>query len=324
LDTYPFLETLKHLPELVKLLQGLVESTIGAVVLAIYLLIYVFNKIPHLAVIQSWKKKKEERTKALEAYMTDEDADTSVKAIIRDQRDARHFELATGIHAEKKWRDGLVDLHTRSNATWLEMKRAWRYMDFDPSGALQIRKFTSWDKFDAGYNIAMAACLVIGAALVFILAASSAHGMMAPAPATSNVAPAQTTGTASALRANGTAALAGKAGTVTTVQNPVMTVLFWILFSFALFGSGIWAAAQNLPMKAAKKIQREAGAYKASAVTADAATATNAAAAAGPAVVVAAAAAPADVADVPVGAGDGAGTPEGSGHVRSAPPVTAS
>lgn len=165
------LKSVQTLPQLVMAFEALAATTVGAMVLAIFLFIYLLTKVPQLALVQSMQKKKAERRTLLEEYLANPSRDPSCEAVVKDQRDGQIFEIATGINAEKKWRDGLVDLHNRSNVTWLEMRRAWRYMDFEGANVLQIRKFTGWVRAEKYYNYFMALGFVMMGTFTFILAA---------------------------------------------------------------------------------------------------------------------------------------------------------
>jgi uncharacterized integral membrane protein len=202
----------KSLPELVKLLETMVSSTLGAITLAAVLFGYLLTKIPQLALIQSMQKKKEEQKKMLEEYLANPSSDASCVAVLKDQRDGRMFEVATGINAGKKWRDGLVDLQNRKDITWLEMRRAWRYMELVGS-EVKIRSFTKWDKAEERYNYFMAFVFVIMATFTFILA---------------------------------------------SIQQPSLYVLLAFLVSGVLIALAVWAIAQTLPIRAARKIESKA------------------------------------------------------------------
>jgi hypothetical protein len=164
-----FIKILQSLPELVKTLEALASTTVGAIILAVVFFGYLLTKIPQLALIQSMQKKKEEQKKLLEEYLVNSSSDPSCVAVLKDQRDGRIFEVATGINAEKKWRDGLVDLHNRTDVTWLQMRRAWRYMELAGT-ELKIRPLTGWDRTEEVYNYIMAFFFFIMGTFTIILA----------------------------------------------------------------------------------------------------------------------------------------------------------
>ncbi|HZX31558.1 MAG TPA: hypothetical protein VFF03_09420 [Rhodocyclaceae bacterium] len=209
-------EAIQHVPPLVDAVMGLLQTPTGFGVLLVFFTWLVINKdFSHL--FQIFERKEKRRAEHLDLYVSKPElADTEAFKVLSDLRDAYYFKMATGIYAEKKLRQALIDLHGRTShkISWGQIRRAFPYIEPANNGEVVIRKLTTFEKIGYWYNQAIGYGSLLSAAVLWSLFFLSSP---------------KTTGSI----------VWGLAGTFAPV-----------LFAMFVF-------AQNWPVGAAKRIQRE-------------------------------------------------------------------
>ena len=145
----------KSIPEFMKALTDVMETPYGWIVLAVILIWFFLNKdLSRFLNIFETKEKK--RLDKLEVYVNNKEAANSeALEVIKDLRDAHYFKVATGIYAEKRLRDSLINLHKKTSHTinWVNIKRAMPYIDADSTSTVSIRDQSRSEQFGYFYNL---------------------------------------------------------------------------------------------------------------------------------------------------------------------------
>ncbi len=81
-------------------------------------------------------------------------SDEPTQATIADIRDAWYFHASTGIYAESKLRNSLIDLHRKTSyrVSWKVIRRAREFLSVGDDGAVAVRNFTLADRVELWLN----------------------------------------------------------------------------------------------------------------------------------------------------------------------------
>jgi len=160
---------IENVPALITAAKDLWSTPAGAGVVILIVFIGLFYKIAQHPLFQSLMSQREARLKKLDAYLESASPNKSCMAVAADIRDALVFQAATGIYAEEKQRKGLVRLRDNAGASWLDMKRAQRFIDYSTS-PLSMKKLKVLDHVGYWWNVAMMWSFVVMAAVVLVAA----------------------------------------------------------------------------------------------------------------------------------------------------------
>ncbi|WP_257292716.1 hypothetical protein [Endozoicomonas sp. ONNA1] len=169
-DANSFTETIQSIPEILSALSDVLSTPLGwLIVLGLFLWLIVNKDFSHLFDLAERKKKNQLRD--IETYVTNKDAacDDSM-SVIKDFRDAYYFKVATGIYAEQKLRESLIELHriTSNTISWVDIRRAISFILVDENKNIKVRDFNWFEKFSYYYNFFVAFLFGFTAILVLI------------------------------------------------------------------------------------------------------------------------------------------------------------
>ena len=88
-----------------------------------------------------------QKLSTLQALLEEKGASGKTKDLLQEQINCIAFKYATGIKAERKLREEIINLHEKANGrlTYLDLRRAYRYLCLDKYGSLKIRKIQKLD-----------------------------------------------------------------------------------------------------------------------------------------------------------------------------------
>jgi hypothetical protein len=175
------IETVKSIPELMNALAEVVQTPYGWIPLALIILWFVVNK-DFLLFLRFHSEKEKKKLDEIEKYLSDKDnVDPISQEVFVDIRTSRYFKVATGIHAEKKMRDALIDLHknTSSNISWTTIRRALSLLKFKEDNSIEILKPNKIQTLGKYYNLSIGWLFVAFSAAIFLtMIASAKSGLL--------------------------------------------------------------------------------------------------------------------------------------------------
>ncbi len=156
------------LPATLQTIRELVLTPLGTWLLALVVFGFLVVKAPQVPVVQWLIRFKLTRLDWLKEHAANTTDDIFCKEVVGDIRDAMIFERATGIYAERNWRQGLVELHNMTGVSWITIRRARRYMRMELDNKIHIRPLKFIDHLGAWLNATMAWILMGFATFLFI------------------------------------------------------------------------------------------------------------------------------------------------------------
>lgn len=158
---------IENVPALIAVARDLWSTPTGAGAVMFVICIALAYKLAQHPLFQSFMSQRDARLKTLEAYLESASPNKSATGVVAEVRDALIFQVATGIYAEEKQRKGLVRLRENANATWLDMKRAHRFIDYS-TNPLSMKKLKWTDTVGYWWNVFMMWVFVALAAIVLV------------------------------------------------------------------------------------------------------------------------------------------------------------
>lgn len=137
-----------------------------ALILASFFWLVRHNSLSDLVEVFGFKERK--RLQQLEAYIENSEiADPIALDALKTIRDAFYFKIATGLYAEKAYRDNLIELHERtsSSVTWKTIRLAKSYIEPD---CKSVKKIGFLGVIERIFYIISGFLMLIIAALLFI------------------------------------------------------------------------------------------------------------------------------------------------------------
>lgn len=147
-------EAIQNLPPLLNSLSGLFNSPISLIVI-IAIAIWLLIKTDFSHIFDLLERKDKKRAEQLDLYVSKPElADDEAVKVLRDLRDAHYFKLATGIYAEKSFRNALIRLHTNLShlVGWTTIRRTLPYIEVTKDGVVSVRELRFIDKIECGFN----------------------------------------------------------------------------------------------------------------------------------------------------------------------------
>lgn len=162
-------EALKNLGTLVETVIALLQTPEGWVLITGLFVWLILNKdISHL--FDFFERGEKNKLARIDEYISKAElSDAEMMKVIRDSRDAHYFKFTTGIYAEKRVRDALINLHASlsNEMTWTHIRRAFPYIKIDSTGKVTVH--ISWfEKLSYGYNAVVGYGSLLLSAAVFI------------------------------------------------------------------------------------------------------------------------------------------------------------
>lgn len=163
-------ELVKSIPEFMEAVTEVLQTPWGWLFLALIVFWFFINKdLSHVS--NFFERGRTRRLEKLESYISNvEMADESALKVIKDLRDAYYFKVATGIYAERMFRDSLINLHniTSPQINWTLIKRAIPYIKASQDMSISIRDMESWEKIGHYYNLFVGFMFLVFSGVVFI------------------------------------------------------------------------------------------------------------------------------------------------------------
>lgn len=164
-------DALEHLPQLANTISNCLQTPAGWIALTVFIFWMLITKdFSHIFNIVGRKEK--EKIEHLDLYVTKPElADSESIRVLRDLRDAHYFKVATGIYAEKKLRNALINLHEQTSylINWRQIRRAWLYFEVDKDERIAVREPTFFEFFEYWCNQISGYVLFLAAAGMFSL-----------------------------------------------------------------------------------------------------------------------------------------------------------
>ena len=129
--------------------------------------LWVFLNKNFLHVIELFKGRDKRKIERIDNYFSkSEHAEKTLLTTMHDIRNSLYFKAATGITAEKKFREILIKLHsdTSHKITWKKIQRAIPFIEINQNDEITIRRFRKFEVFTIWYNIFSGSILVLAAA----------------------------------------------------------------------------------------------------------------------------------------------------------------
>lgn len=174
-DPSSFIESLtkalQSIPALMEALIQALQTPYGWIPLAGILLWFAVNKDLFMF-FRFYEEKQKKKLDNLEKYFANDHITEPVtKEVVSDFRDSYYFKMATGIQAERKLRNALIDLHrtTSADITWVTLKRALPYFEFIDENKIEIKDISQTDKLGRFYNAFVGWLFISFSAATFII-----------------------------------------------------------------------------------------------------------------------------------------------------------
>ena len=143
----------------------------GWAVLIVFALWFLINNGSVIKFLEVFERKEKNRIEKLEVYISSNKDSSNDKTldVIKDFRDIHYFKMATGIYAEKKFRDSLIGLYesTPNMVTWVTIRRALPYIEIT-NAKIAIRDMNKFDKIGTLYNNFMGGAVLLLAISIFL------------------------------------------------------------------------------------------------------------------------------------------------------------
>lgn len=150
-------DAVQQILSMIESITELLRTPAGWITLIILLFWLIANKdLSH--VLKLFGSRKKLRLEHLDRYTsTASEADDKSRQALLDLRDAYYFEIATGIYAEKAFRNSLIFLHDHTSylINWGSIRQAIPYLKINETGELSIRKMTTVEILFFWYNKAV-------------------------------------------------------------------------------------------------------------------------------------------------------------------------
>lgn len=150
-----FIETINSIPELMEAINNIIKTPYGWFILLGILVWVAFNK-NILFFVKLREEKESKKSEEIEKYLSNKDnVDELTEKVLGEIRTTRIFKVATGIYAEKKRRDALINLYNNSssNITWISIRRANAYIKVAEDNSVTIDEPTLLQQLGRYYNI---------------------------------------------------------------------------------------------------------------------------------------------------------------------------
>lgn len=138
--------------------------------IAILIALWFFLNKNFLHVIQLFGKRDKKRIEELDNFISrSKNTEKTLLLTIHDIRNSLYFKIATGINAEKKYRELLINLHnhTSHKITWKIIQRASPFIDINQNNEISIRPFSKFEIFTMWYNILAGTFLILASIFFF-------------------------------------------------------------------------------------------------------------------------------------------------------------
>ncbi len=128
-------------------IKAIVEGKLGSLAIFIgFFLLLIPNVKPIYDIFDAFPKRK---LTVLQDFVGEKGATGRTRKVIQEEFDSIGFWYATGIKAERRLREAIINLHelTDGRLKYVDIKRSRSFLSIMQDGTLKVRKFTRLDDF---------------------------------------------------------------------------------------------------------------------------------------------------------------------------------
>lgn len=168
-------EFIRSVPDFLDALAELIQTPYGWLPLIAIFAWFLLNK--NVISIFRMLGDRERRTlEQIESYLVrDKGTDPKASLVFTDIITSKYFKSATGIYAEKKFRDILIELHesTSTKVGWVVIKRALPFIEVNADNKLMIRPPKKHEVIGRYYNNVVGWLLIAFSSSLFLISIAS-------------------------------------------------------------------------------------------------------------------------------------------------------
>lgn len=149
-----FAEAIQALSSVAEAVLSQIATPFGVIALLLFFL-WLLVSFDYSRMFGVLEHKQRRRLEQINEYVSSPDlADPTIIKAIKDQRDTHYFKVATGIYAEGRIRNALVEAHQAlsHSVTWTHFRRAFQYIEVAADQTITIRDLTKFEQFGYRYN----------------------------------------------------------------------------------------------------------------------------------------------------------------------------